>query len=100
MSIDLNEFARALRYYRGGMSEDIALRYAMLYLNGLNPRLENALACWIKGEPIQDIAHGEFSIKSILNIRADHDELGAILLLSEYMQDPIAGKARILRPRR
>jgi hypothetical protein len=100
MEINQEAFASAIRKQYAGFSETVAAEYAARWTAQLNPQLHGALLQWIHNEPIEDVCVGEFSIKEIVNIRADGDYLKAILLLSEYMSDPRKGKAQIMRPRR
>lgn len=100
MGINRKDFIDAIRKQYTGLSDSVASEYADMWLNKLSPQLYSSVNQWIRGEPIDDVCVGEFSIKGIIDIRSDGDYLKAMLLLSDYIADPRKGKALIMRPRR
>lgn len=100
--IDMDRFKAAIREAYPTMAPAVADRYAQLWLSQIDPQLFGVLNCWINKTPISghDIQIGEFSVKRIVSIRADGDYLRAILLLSEYIRNPNAGRAKIFAPKR
>jgi len=93
--IDMERFESAIRETYPHMTPDVAARSAELWIRSIDPMLYDALNCWIDKKPVPDVRHGEFSINRIVNLRADGDYLNAMILLSEYIRDPIAGWALI-----
>ena len=103
--VDLNKFAEAIRDTYPGYTEQAAANQSELWAQRLHPMLEEAVRCWIAGEPIENVSYqapdGEsFSIESIMDLRGDNDWLHAMLLLSDFINDPTRGRNRILSPRR
>lgn len=99
-SINLADFAKAIERQYPGLTPALAQGYANVWAEQTEPALYEALQCWIDGKPVPNVEYGEMSIQRILAIRADRDELRAILLLSEYIRNPRVGKARIMTLRR
>lgn len=103
--IDLNEFGKAIADTYSAYTEEAAVRQAELWAERLHPMLAEALRCWIAGEPVEDVSYtapnGEtFSITRIMELRGENDYLRAMLLLSDFINDPARGRNRILSPRR
>ena len=103
IQIDLNRFAQALMQSYPGMDEQAAQRYAQKYQERMHPMLQRCVENWIAGKRIENVAYapeGEngFSIQDIMSWRCNNDYLEAMLLLSDYINDPKLGKARILAP--
>ena len=103
--IDMNAFAKAITETYAGYSEEAAARQAEIWAERLHPMLEEAVKCWIAGEAVPDVSYtapdGEsFSIESIISLRGENDYMRAMLLLSDFINDPRRGRNRILAPRR
>ena len=99
-SIDLQHFSSAIRRQYPGLTQKMADGYARLWVQKMEPQLIPALLCWINQEPLPAVEHHGMTLKKVLAICGDGDELQAMLLLSEYIRDPKVGMARILAPRR
>lgn len=97
-SIDHEQFSQAILRQYPGLTASIAEGYANLWSVRIDPMLYDALECWMNQKPMPDVRSGEMTLSRILSIRGDRDELQAILLLSDYIRNPVAGMARILTP--
>ncbi len=105
INVDLQRFGKAIRETYPGYNEETSVRQAKLWAERLDVAVEEAVKCWIAGEAIPDIAYtapnGEtFSIERIIAVRGENDYLRAMLLLSDFINDPKRGRNRILSPRR
>ncbi|MDY4140219.1 MAG: hypothetical protein SOY30_12920 [Eubacteriales bacterium] len=103
VQIDVNQMARALMQSYPGLDEAAAQRYAQAYRARLHPMLQGCVESWMAGRRIENVAYaaeGEegFSLRSIMGWRCSNDYLQAMLLLSDYINDPGRGRARILAP--
>ena len=103
--IQVNEeaFARAIQQTYKGYDDQGALGYARLWAQRLRPELEQAVTCWIQGERVPNVSYQpeggkEYSIESIMLLRGKEDVMEAMLLLSDYMNDPRVGELRIMTP--
>lgn len=63
----------------------------------LDPRLMPVLSALIHEHRQKDFTHGEFSVYFIQALWNHCDYLDAILLMNDYLQDPIHGKAEIIK---
>ncbi len=103
IQIDLKRFVQALMQSYPGMDEHAAQRYAKQYQERLHPMVQGCVESWIAGRRIENVSYapeGEkgFSIRDIMSWRCSNDYLEAMLLLSDYINDPMRGQARILAP--
>ena len=102
--IDEAAFATAIKQTYKGFDDQGAQGYARLWAERLRPELQEAVTCWIRGERVSNVAWKpeeggeEYSIESIMRLRGNQDVMEAMLLLSDYMNDPKKGKARIMTP--
>ena len=96
--IDLNAFAAAIHRQYPGRTMAVCERYAKMWREEIDDSLQSALNCWISGKPVPNIKVGKYSIWDIMSIRPEDDWLQAILLMSEYIKNPVRGEARILQP--
>ena len=62
------------------------------------PALHEALIAYHRDGTETDCSHGEFSIRTIRALRGC-GYLDALLLLDDYIRDPVVGRRRILRRR-
>lgn len=103
IQVDQKQFAQAMMQSYPGMDEQAAQRYAELYQERLHPTVQRCVESWITGRRIENVSYapeGEegFSIRDIMSWRCTNDYLEAMLLLSDYINDPKRGRARILAP--
>lgn len=96
VTISIPDFAKAIENHYSVATPTIAQGYARIWLQEMDPSLYPALQCWIEGKPVPNEKRGEISVRDIMNIRYEDDELSALLFLSEYIRDPKAGMAKIL----
>lgn len=103
IQIDIRAFAEAIGSSYRSYDEQSAEGYARLWAERLHPMLEEAVRCWIAGEKIPDVAYQpdggkRYSLESIMKQRGTADILQAMLLLSDYINDPKRGEMRIMAP--
>ncbi len=67
------------------------------FLDRCDPRLEKALEAYTAFGVESDYTYGEFSLSLICALRRGCSFLDAVMLMNEYMLDPLKGKALILR---
>ena len=94
-TINLSDFAKAIERQYPGITSMLAEGYARVWIEKIDPSLFDALQCWIDGKEVPDAEYDGMSIQKIMDIRHNSDVIKAILLLSDYIQDPKRGLARI-----
>ena len=105
VQIDLEAFAAAISQTYKNYGGQAAEGYARLWAERLHPMLEEAVCCWIEGKPIPDVSYRPeggklYSLVSIMKLRGSSDVLQAMMLLSDYIDDPKRGEMRIMAPNR
>ena len=105
IQINMEAFAEAIGKTYRSYDEQSAAGYARLWAERLHPMLEEAVTCWIEGRKIPETAYQpeggkRYSIESIMKLRGTADVLQAMLLLSDYINDPKRGELRIMAPNR
>lgn len=80
-----------------GWSSEAIQEIITRFLDRCDPRLEKPLEAYGAFGVEADYAYGEFSLSLICALRRGCSFLDAVMLMNEYMLDPVKGKALILR---
>ena len=105
IQIDLAAFASAISQTYKNYGDQAAEGYAKIWAERLHPMLEEAVCCWIEGKRVPDVSYQPegskvYSLERIMKLRGSSDILQAMLLLSDYINDPKRGEMRIMAPNR
>jgi len=99
-TIDHHSFAVAIQRSSKNMTDVSSANLATQLIASLDASLEEAVKAWISGDEVPNVSFGKYSLTKILDIRNHNNYLEAFRLLTDYINDPVAGEKSIWTPAR
>ena len=93
--ISVPELQQLLRASHPGWHPDAVLNLADTYKKNLDSRLESPLLQYLQTGKYIEYSYGDFSLLEICGLRGCA-YIDAVILMDQYMRDPVMGRAKIL----